>query len=345
MIRFLYAQIPGLPGQTAGAGADSGQVADSAADTTANSLERFVDPVSDSGRLLLEGQWGAFIESIQAAAINGAISFLPRLASALFVGLVFYGIYRVVLSIVQGVLRRTGRIDRGLEALGVKTLQVLGRGFVALIVFSQLGVNLSALFAGIGIAGLAIGFAAKDSLENFISGLTILLDRPFAVGDWITIDGYFGQVENITLRSTRIRTLNEETVVFPSVDMVTHPIVNHSAGGPLRVDVSFGIAYKEDVAKARSVVLGTIDGDDDRIANQKPRVIVKELADSSVGLELHVYVADPRHAASVRASSTERIKRALDEAGIEIPFPHLQLRIDHAEGLREPLQAVLGSTA
>lgn len=341
MILPMLAQLPGLPGGSAQPDSTAGQAADSAL----ASIDRFVDPVSSTGRLLLDGQWGAFFEAIQAAAISGAIAFAPRLASALFVGLVFYGLYRIVLRLVEGLLRRTGRIDRGLESLGVKTLRVIGRGFVALIVFSQLGVNLSALFAGIGIAGLAIGFAAKDSLENFISGLTILLDRPFAVGDWITIDGYFGQVENITLRSTRIRTLNEETVVFPSVDMVTHPIVNHSAGGALRVDVPFGIAYKEDVARARSVVLDAIDGEDERIAKVEPRVVVKELGDSSVGLDLHIYVDDPKYAAAVRASAIERIKRALDDAGIEIPFPHLQLRIDHAEGLRAPLEAVLRPSA
>jgi small conductance mechanosensitive channel len=165
--------------------------------------------------------------------------------------------------------------------------------------------------------------------------VTILLDRPFRVGDWVSVDGKYGRVTNITLRSTRLRTLNQETVIFPSVQMVTQPVTNHSDGSPLRVDVPFGIAYKESIDDAREVVMATIDESDDRLVRKKEqKVVTTALNDSSVDMALHLYVRDPGDAVGVRFEFTEKIRKALAAADIEIPFPHLQLFIDGAEGLK-----------
>ena len=251
-------QLPQLPQS-----ADSGTAA---ADSVGASLDRIGEGVTDTGRLILEGEWGTVFDRAVEGTTNLVIGLVPHLISALFVGLIFYGLYRVVVGLAARVLRRARSVDAGLETITMRTLRAIGWGFIMVLVLSQLGIDVTALIAGLGIAGLALGFAAKDSLENFIAGVTILLDRPFSVGDWVTVDPYFGKVEHITLRSTRIRTPNHQTVVFPSLQMVTRPIVNHSAGDPLRVDVDFSIAYKERVADAREVVMGLVDADDPRLA-------------------------------------------------------------------------------
>lgn len=311
------------------------------------SLDRIGRGVTDTGRLILEGEWQLVLERTLQGATNLLVSSVPNLISALFVGLFFYVLYRGAARLTQGVLRRSRGVDLGLEAIVMKTFRVVGWAFIVLLVLSQLGINLSALIAGLGIAGLAVGFAAKDSLENFISGLTILLDRPFKVGDWVTVGNHYGRISNITLRSTRLETPNRETVVFPSVHVVTEPVVNHSAHGVVRVDVPFGIAYKERIEDAREVVMRLVDDSDDRLATGwEHQVVVTGLNDSSVGMELRLFLRDAGDMRAVRVDYTERVRNALRDADIEIPFPHLQLFIDGAEGLREaPIRVVGGGAA
>jgi len=192
-------------------------------------------------------------------------------------------------------------------------------------------VNVTALLAGLSIAGIAVGFAARDTLENFISGVTILLDRPFSIGDTIQIEGVYGTVEEITLRSTRLRTLNNEVMVMPNLHMINQKLINHAMLGVVRVEVPFGIAYKEYPQAARAVVLELTEGDDRLHPDLPPSVVVTGLNNSSVDMVLRVYVKNPRDEVSVRHGYIEKVREALREADIEIPFPHLQLFIDEAK--------------
>lgn len=326
---------PQIPGQGAGGQTPaSDSLSGAAADSAGRTIQALGEGVTSAGRLIAEGQWDALGQRILEGAAGMVASFAPRALSALFVVAVFYAAYRVALGVVQRILRRSARVGAGMEAVLVRTLRVLGLAFVAVMGLSQLGVNVSALIAGLGIAGLAVGFAAKDSLENFISGVTILLDRPFRVGDWVQVGDTYGKVSELTLRSTRIRTLNREEVVYPNVFMVTEAVTNHSTRSTLRVDIPFGVAYKEDLDRTREVVV-ELPGGDERIASSpEPRVVVTELGDSSVNMELHLHVLDPGDAVPVRFDYTEKVRKALGAADIEIPFPHLQLFVDGAEGLR-----------
>lgn len=311
-------------------------------DSVGGSLDRIGEGVTDTGRLILAGEWAAVFERAVEGGASLLVDFVPSFLSALFVGLIFYALYRAMIGLAGGVLHRSRAVDEGLETISLRTLRIIGWGFIVVLVLSQLGINVAALIAGLGIAGLALGFAAKDSLENFIAGITILLDRPFSVGDWITVEGHYGKIFSISLRSTRMQTPKNEIVVFPSVHMVTKAIVNHTSGAPLRVDVPFGIAYKESIDAAREAVMGLIDPDDKRLApGMEHRVVTTKLNDSSVDLELRLFVTDPAFALPARFDYTERIRKALGEAGIEIPFPHLQLFIDEAQAFQDtPVRVV-----
>lgn len=321
---MLALQIPQTTADTTSAIADSLDI----------SLDRIGQGVTDTGRLILEGEWQLVLDRTIQGATNLFITSVPNLISAIFVGAFFYVLYRGTARLALGVLRRSRGVDRGLETILMKTFRVVGWSFIVLLVLSQLGINLSALIAGLGIAGIAVGFAAKDSLENFISGLTIMLDRPFKVGDWVTVGNHHGQVANITLRSTRLQTPNREMVVLPSLNMVTQAVVNHSARGVLRVDIPFGIAYKERIEEARETVMALLDQSDDRLATDwDHEVVTTGLNDSSIGMELRLFVRDAGDRIRVRLDYTEKVREALGHAGIEIPFPHLQLFIDGAEGL------------
>ena len=337
---WIYEVLSQAPGQ------DTTQVDSAAADSVGRALERLGETVTETGQQLIDGEWGAVGTRLVGYGAELLSTLFPKVLSAVVVGVFFVLILRGVLRVVRRVLHKSSRINPSLETLLVRTTRVAGIAFVLVLILSQLGVNVAALVAGLGIAGIALGFAAKDTLENFISGVTILLDRPFEIGDWVQVDGDYGQVAELTLRSTRIRTLSNRTVVVPNLQMINHSISNFSVRGDamgLRVEVPFGIAYKERPAEARKVVLPLVEGDDRVASHPEPEVVVTKLNDSSVDMALRIFIKDAGNENPLRFHYTELIREALREADIEIPFPHLQLFIDEAkafEGEGVPLRLV-----
>ncbi len=290
--------------------------------------------VSETGRLLASGDiggaFGRFFEGAQ-----GLIGeFLPALLSAVFVFLVFYLGYRVVAKLLETSLTRSSHVDAGLQALILKSSRLAAWLFIIVMVLAQFGIDVTALLAGLSIAGIAVGFAARDTLENFISGLAIMLDRPFRVGDYIQVGGVYGCVAEITLRSTRLRTLNDEVMVMPNLSMINQSVINHSLLDTLRLEIPFGIAYKEFPEQARKAVLALFEGDSRLVSGLPPSVVVSKMGDSSVDMVARFHIADPSLEVPMRFEYIEKVREALRDADIEIPFPHLQLHIDGAEGLK-----------
>jgi len=208
---------------------------------------------------------------------------------------------------------------------------------------AQLGINVGAALAGLGVIGLALAFAAQDSVANVISGIIIFWDKPFVLGDWIKVEDQFGCVNNITLRSTRIRTPRNTYVVIPNKSIIDAVLENLSQHGELRVDVGVGIAYKEDIRAARRVLLEAVSKIDTVKSDPAPDVVVEELGDSSVNLNVRVWIDGAQDRQSTYFKTIEAAKLALDEAGIEIPFPHLQLFVDDVEDRVWDRAAGLGS--
>ncbi len=196
---------------------------------------------------------------------------------------------------------------------------------------SQVGINVGAALAGLGVVGIAIGFAAQDILSNIIAGFVIFLDKPFEVGDLIQAEEHYGSVTNITLRSTRIRTPQNTYVVVPNKRIIDAVVVNHSKHGETRVDVPVGIAYKESIPDARKVLLDAVSGLKDVVDHPVPSVVVDELGGSSVNLTVRVWIENAEREKPVFFSVLEASKLALDAAGIQIPYPHLQLFWDDVE--------------
>lgn len=325
-------QIP-VADAVQGPAGDSVGVNRELADSASDVFSSLGEELSTAGRLLLEGDWGGVWTLTVDGVVKTGASLLPRLVSALFVGLALYVLYRFAIGAVDRVLDRSRGVGEGLHTMAVKTLRVVGLSFIALVALSQLGLNVSAVIAGLGIAGLAVGFAAQDSLSNFIAGLTILVDQPFRVGDWIKIGEMEGRVRAMTLRSTRILTRTREIVVIPNERMVKEAVTNQSGSLPLRVDIPFGVAYKEDLDETRRVVLEVVEGDSRVVPDPPADVVVTTLNSSSVDLLLRIHVRDAALSAPLRFEYTEKVRKALGKAGIEIPFPHLQLFVDGAKGL------------
>ncbi len=259
------------------------------------------------------------------------LAFAPRALAAFIVLLLFWIVLRITQPALRAALRRAHFVDGLIKLL----VDGLFRGTVLLFALvmaaSQLGINVSALLAGVGVAGIALGFAAQETVANMISGFLIFWDRPFKIGDYITTQELYGEVREITLRTTRIRTLDNTYVVIPNKQIIGDTIVNHSMYGETRVVVRLGIAYKERIAEARPVLLRAVAGLPGVMDKPAPDVVARSLGDSSVNLEIRVWIDEASEERPVEARVIEACKVALDEAGIEIPFPHLQLFIENVE--------------
>ena len=308
-------------------------------DTAAAGPQQIARDVSEFFAKLIkyvaEGNWETLQSLIYEGVIRAGGTLLANVLEAAIYFFVLFIIYRVIDQFIQRVLGHTGNVDAGVQGLLLKSYRVVALTFIGAMVLSALGVNITALVAGLSIVGIAVGFAARDSMENFIAGVTILIDKPFKVGDYIVVEDLYGQVDEITLRSTRVRSVRNEVMVLPNTQMITTQVVNHTKQNTLRVDIDFGIAYKEFPQEAREVVLATLEGDDRILSTPDPTVVVTEMADSSVNMSMRFYIRDPSKEVPIRWEYVEKVREALREADIEIPFPHQQLFLDEADGLRE----------
>lgn len=260
--------------------------------------------------------------------MNVALAFAPKVVAAVLVLAAFWLLSRVTRPGLRGVLRRAD-FDPALTHLLVDHVFRITLVTLALIMAaSQLGIDVGAALAGLGVVGFALGFAAKDSLSNTIAGFLIFWDKPFSVGDYLTTANLTGEVARITMRTTRLKTLDNTYVVIPNREIMENVLVNHSLHGDTRLPVSIGIAYKEDIGQAREVITAAVGDLPDVLSDPAPEIVVDTLGESSINLIVFVWIQDARYREPIRRRVLEAAKRALDEAGIEIPFPHLQLFVD-----------------
>lgn len=186
------------------------------------------------------------------------------------------------------------------------------------------------LLAGAGVAGLAIGFAAQDSLSNVISGIFLAVFHPFRVGDFIDFSGEYGQIEDLTLRHTTIRTWDGRRIFVPNSIMGNQPIINWSITDPVitwRIDV--GIAYTADIDKAREIMLDVAKRHPLVLKNHEITVRVTELGDFAVNLRLGLDVPNRDVAYTTACDIREAVKKRFDKEGIEIPYPYRNLIIQN----------------
>ena len=319
---------PQSPAQQLPSGQDT-----TATDTTAvdQAVDQFSNAFSEAFRLLLAGNWEGLYDHLTDGALYLSGLFAERGLQALAALLLLYAIYRVLYLPLERALDRSDSIGLGLQSLLLKTFRVVTFFFIGTVVLDQLGVNIAVLIGGIGIAGIVAGFAARDSLENFIAGVTVLVDKPFGVGDYIKVNDQYGQVDEITLRSTRLRTVRNRIMVLPNTEMIKGKVMNHTKRNVLRLDIPFGIAYKERPEEARQALLPIVEDDDRILSDPPPTAVVTEMDDSSVNMLLRFYLRDPSQEVPMRWEYTEKVRETLRDADIEIPFPHRQLFLDEAE--------------
>lgn len=231
----------------------------------------------------------------------------------------FYLGWLLVLVALRYIFRRRGTDTMTSTFLSTSIKYALFA--IALVTaFDSMGIKVSAVLASLGIAGLTIGFAARDSLSNVIAGILIFLDRPFVIGDLVEIDGFYGRVDRITLRSTRIVTVDGKMLAVPNTGIINKTVASYTNFPHLRLDIGVTIAVSEDIDRARRILLELVSEASGYLSNPAPRVVVTALNDYNITLELQAWIKDERQHIEKRLELREQVFKALTAAGIEMPF-------------------------
>lgn len=232
---------------------------------------------------------------------------------------VFYFGWRIAQIVMRMIFRRSGTNEMTstfLLTLAKYSLLIIG----LVTALDSAGIKVSAVLASLGIAGLTIGFAARDSLSNIIAGVLIFIDRPFVIGDLVEIEGFYGEVDKITLRSTRIVTSDGKMLAVPNTEIINKTVASYTNFPHLRIDIPVTVAVTEDIEKARQILLHLVNDKSIFLDKPQPRVVVKTLNDYNVELELQAWIQDERQHEAQRYELRERVFNALNAAGIEMPF-------------------------
>lgn len=258
------------------------------------------------------------------------LSFLVQLVIA--VAILLVGI-KVIGAIVK-MLRKT--MEKGNTETGVITflcsLVKYALYFVlCMIILSQFGVTTGSVVAVLGSAGLTVGLALQGSLQNFAGGVLILLLKPFAVGDYIIDNGSGdeGTVSAITIYYTKLLTIDNRMILIPNGSLSNSSITNVTGMEKRRVDIVVGVAYESDLAKVKKVLEQVVASEPAVLTEEAKDVFVSELADSSVNMGIHVWVKTSDYW-TAKWRMTENIKNALDENGISIPYPQLDVQVKNS---------------
>ncbi|MDJ0709590.1 MAG: mechanosensitive ion channel [Woeseiaceae bacterium] len=234
-------------------------------------------------------------------------------------------VVKLLASIADKLMKRSG-MDDMLRKFIRNIIYAILLTFVVIAAIGALGIQTASLVAIIGAAGLAIGLALQGSLANFAAGVLMIIFRPYKLGDLVQVAGTEGFVEEVDVFTTTLRLPDKTKIIIPNGQIMETQIINYTEAEDRRLDLVVGIGYEDDIDKARDVLLAAIKKSEYVLDEPAPAVSVAELGDSSVNLAVRPWVKSARYAPASH-EVTERIKKALDDAGISIPFPQRDIHV------------------
>jgi small-conductance mechanosensitive channel len=260
----------------------------------------------------MENYWQKFIENF--------ITGIPNLLTALAIFIISLYLARLFSNLLRRVLQRRRAPTGVTHLLGQLVLwSIVIAGTITAL---QRFFDVTAFLAGLGILGFTIGFALQDIMKNFASGVILLLQQPFHVGDTIGVKGFDGTVLEIDLRATEMRAADGRVVILPNAEILANPIVNYSRANERRIDFSLNLSHTCEPAAIRKIVLEAIEEVKGVVKEPEPVIVFNSLTDSALELNVSFWVNvtknDPLHA---KDSVLLKVKSAFSEHGIEIPHP------------------------
>ncbi|WP_353103327.1 mechanosensitive ion channel family protein [Psychrobacter sp. AH5] len=263
-------------------------------------------------------------------AVMSQLNFEPETVKATAKASIWAGVYYILWTssgqIIHRVLQHYG-LNASIEQLLKNILSVLLLVLGLASVMAQFGFDIVSLVAGLGIAGLAVGFAAQSTLANFIAGITILLEQSFQVGDWVNINGNEGRVVVIALRTTHVLTRDNITVIIPNSNVASSEVTNLTSKNFIRFDIRARIAFEDDIEKARQQILQVLTDTEVVLNRPEASATVAEIGEYGVFFIVRFWVkpASVARMPKIKEDLQENIKLAFDAANISTPYPHMRL--------------------
>jgi small conductance mechanosensitive channel len=250
---------------------------------------------------------------------------LPFFVAAVVILLASFVLARVASRMAERALQKS-TVHRTAFAIFTKTTYVAALTIGLTVALKVAGLDISFV---IGAATFGLGFAMKDLIENYISGVIIVLQEPFRVGDMVQVAGNFGWVEEIEARVTFVKSIDGQRVIIPNSQMISNALVNFSSFPQRRLSVKVGVSYDTDLQKAIAVIREVLDKDEEVLKAPAPLVLFQEFADSSLALEARFWIDQAvSHWLKVPSKVAVKVKQALDAAGINIPYPITTLNVN-----------------
>ena len=258
---------------------------------------------------------------VSIAGFEADLVFISKVVKAAAVIAIGYAVSRMAGSLTGRVVSKEINPHLGRMSRNAVFYLIMG---VSLITAAGVFIEVTTILAAAGIVGIALGVAAQKSVSNVISGLFLLADMPFEIGDAVDIAGDAGVVLDISLFSTRLRTFDNKYLRIPNDTVASAKIINLTYYDLRRLDLPVGIAYKEDLEKALSIINRVVANHKKVLVEPEPQILVTDFGESSIDIEIRAWV-QRTEIFNARTELIRDIKKSIDEAGIEIPFHHRTL--------------------
>ena len=273
----------------------------------------------------MDEEWDTVLQALDGAELLRRVAaWIPDVVSAAIIMALFWVLWRAARRGAAAVIRRA-ELDPTAASFIQSILKYVLLSIGVVTALGRIGVNTGSILASLGVAGLTIGFAAKDALSNMISGLFIFWDRPFVIGDLVEVGGQYGRVESITLRSTRVVTPDGRMLAVPNSTVVNTTVASYTNFPHLRLDIAFTVGVEEHLGNVRKLALGVCTGDSMLLTDPAPEVVVTALNDYNVAMELRVWLREEKRHVSARHALREKLFEALRTGGVDMPLETLAL--------------------
>lgn len=263
--------------------------------------------------------------TILSSIFQPIVSVLPSILFALAFFLVGMFFIKQLMRIVRRTLDKSN-MDGIMASFICSIIKIALYVLLSVIVLSLLDVPMDSIVAVIASMGVAISLALKDSLSNLAGGFIVLFSKPLKEGDTIEVNGTVGKVESISILYTRMVTADNTTVYIPNGVISSEKIINYTTKDIRRVDLSFGIAYENDIDKAREIILDEIKSTPEAFLDPEPKVYVAAYEDSAITLQMQVWTKSENYW-PIHYRLLETVKKAFDRNDISIPYPQVDIHV------------------